>query len=91
MDNTDSEVDSKFDTSEYEKELKEMFSTDSTSSRGDGNPFDPDSYSTEINNAGTGRTRLSSGGAKQYRQYHKTVNHYNSYSPGMVVKLHLLW
>ncbi|XP_076110649.1 uncharacterized protein LOC143079287 isoform X2 [Mytilus galloprovincialis] len=69
MQKTDSSTtDSKFDTSQYEQMLKEMFATDS-GDKSEGNPFDPDSYSGNINAAGTGRTNLNSATSGQSQGY----------------------
>ncbi|XP_052063755.1 loricrin-like isoform X2 [Mytilus californianus] len=72
MQKTDSSTtDSKFDTSQYEQMLKEMFATDS-GAKSEGSPFDPDSYSGNINAANTGRTNLNSAGSGQSQGYGNT-------------------
>jgi hypothetical protein len=69
-----------FDTSQYEEMLKQMFATGSD--KDEGSPFDPNSYSGDINKAGTGRP--GSAGTNQYHRYNvgTSGNSYGSYSSG---------
>lgn len=57
-----------------------MFATDSN--KDEGSPFDPNSYSGDINKAGTGRP--SSDGTNQYHRYNAGTSgsSYGSYSSG---------
>lgn len=60
--------------------LKQMFATDSN--KDEGSPFDPNSYSGDINKAGTGRP--NSDGTNQYHRYNAGTSgsSYGSYSSG---------
>ncbi|CAC5359037.1 unnamed protein product [Mytilus coruscus] len=83
MQKTDSSTtDSKFDTSQYEQMLKEMFATDS-GAKSEGSPFDPDSYSGNLNVAGTARTNLNSAGSGQSKGYGNTDSAHGSYESGL--------
>ena len=57
-----------------------MFATGSD--KDEGSPFDPNSYSGDINKAGTGRP--GSAGTNQYHRYNvgTSGNSYGSYSSG---------
>lgn len=61
-----------------------MFATDSN--KDEGSPFDPNSYSGDINKAGTGRP--SSDGTNQYHRYNAGTSgsSYGSYSSGYFKK-----
>ena len=65
--------------------LKEMFATDSN--KDEGNPFDPNSYTGDINTAGTGQNNLNAAGTRHYQEYNSghSGSSYGSYSSGFDV------